>query len=290
MARLNNLLFGTILLILSICIKMALSQDSPGNNILASKNERNIRAIQSYVEDEEAYFEGFMACNTYQEKKRLILEIEKTVDVVENFSEKVDVDSFPEVSSLRAKAHYLSSLASGLLGDKKKTEIKFSESEQHLIGQVDGLSSLQNEEIRIAERKRKLEDIHSELSTHLNELATIEVKIKPEKREFLGTNLNLCMLTKPTGKYPQYAPFVVADANSKLNRALLSAAQRQTIYLPKGKYEIVRPVDKKVVSKFSVTNVKSEKSLTLPPRSLLFKLSIIGLSIIALGTLGYFIF
>jgi len=231
-----------------------------------------------------------MLCDKYAEKKKLVADIETTVQMVEKLARQTDYQHHLEVAQWRAKAHFIQAMALGLLGDRKGADLALSEAYEPIpVDTTNLLFTFKSEEVRIGSRNRQLNELEREQQTHLNDLARVDMTIDPDQRLELGTNLTLRLTNQSRVTHPQHLPFVVAFAEDRINSALIKEAKRETLYLPPGKYVIIKPDKNTIVTKFEINSPTKAYSFHLPAKKFPTKYFLFGLGAATLVALGYFL-
>lgn len=291
MARLPLYLFSLFLFFQLNMLTGSAQSESQADKNKALEIERNLRAMKTYCTDATAVFEGFMLCEKYAEKQKLLAELGQSVKQIDAFAQKAEYITNREAAIWRAKAHFLYGVALGVVGERKLSEFEVGVANEPLFAEIaKEAPSYKEEEIRIGDKNQKLVDLEQLQQENLSDLATIKVAINPEKRNEVGLGLKLNMLSKPKVTHNEFVPYVLAHAETKLNELLLKEGQRDFIYLPAGQYEISKSSDDAIISQFEVKELSKIYSVSLPPFKFPAKFIYLGVGLLALGALGFFIF
>jgi hypothetical protein len=291
MARLATLLFS-LFLFFQLKSTTGFAQSSSGTESPRTvRVERNLRAIKTYYSDATAVFEGFMLCQKFTEKQKLLAELNNQVKQIDAFSRDTEYVTHREAALLRAKAHLLYGVALGMVGDRKLAEFEIGVANEPLFAELaTDQPSYKDEEIRLGVKNLKLTELERMQHEILRDLATVTVSINPKKRDAIGFDLKLHLLTTAKVIRGEFVPFVLANAEDKLKGLLLKEGQRDFIYLPAGKYEISKPSDNSILSRFEVKDLSQAYAVTLPPNRFPAKLLYLGMGLVALGALGFLLF
>ncbi|MCI0513364.1 hypothetical protein L0128_09150 [candidate division KSB1 bacterium] len=290
MVRLRILLIGLVWLCSLIGWADMPAQSVTGNTLQQSLYERNLRAMQTYFQDENAYFEGFMLSKRYAEKINLIKEIEKTINLIDKFAMESEFIKHPEIAVLRAKAHLLYGIALAAIGEKKAADFQIGLANAPLPNDSTVTVNFKNEEIKLGPDKETLSYLEQGAQKRLNEYATVQIKLDLNKRQLLGNRVEVRMIAKDQTPIPEAHLLLATHASQKISQALMQDAQRETIYLFCGKYQIVKLPQNQVLAKFEIKQPTQVETVKVPAGKFPPTWLIIGTGVVTVAALGYFLF
>lgn len=265
----------------------SLAQSTSGGDRISSVTvERNLRAIKTYYSDATAVFEGFMLCQKFSEKQKLLTDLAALVKQID--TKDVNNLAEDEMALWRAKSHFLYGIALGMVGDKKLADFETSQGNTPLF--AENQSTFKDEELRIGDKNLKLAELKRIQQEILRELAIVQVSINPQKRESIGIDLKLRAVSTAKVLHAENIPFILANSEARLKGLLLKEGQREFIYLPAGKYEISKAGDATRLAQFEIKDISQNYAVTVPSNSFPAKYLYIGLGLVALGVLGFIIF
>jgi len=291
MAR-SVILVISLILLLHINYSSSFAQSTPGDDRISSVAvERSLRAINTYYSDATAVFEGFMLCQKFSEKQKLLTELAAHVKQIDALAQDANYLTNNEAALWRAKSHFLYGIALGTVGDKKMADFESGLANAPLFAEGDAHQpTYKDEQLRIGDKNLKLADLERFQQEVLRDLATVEVSINPKKRESIGFDLKLRAVSMTRVLHSENVPFILANSEARLKSMLLKEGQRDFLYLPAGKYEISKAGDATTLAKFEVKDISRNYAVKIPANSFPVKYVYFGLGLAALGALGFIIF